>query len=674
MLLIAASSASAFGQPPPRATASERASASLAEAEGEGGAALSLLDVPFLSQSELLCGGAAAAMVLRFNGERGVSADDFASIVDRSAGGISTSALARAIRDRGWDVHALDGTPDLVPGELARGRPIIALIEDRPGTLHYVVLVGWHERGVVLHDPARTPYRVMTAGEFARRWEVTRRWAVVISKAPGELAAKTRSREEDPGSPPLSPCDAVVREGVGLAQANDLSAAERLLADAAIRCPGAAARRELAGVRLLQRRWPEVAELSAEALRLDPADKHARRLFATSRFVQGDHAAALDAWNAIGEPLLDLVRIDGLIRTRHRIVERQMALTPGRVLTGSDLNRARRRLDELPAAMATRVDFVPVTGGRAEVRAAVAERPVFPSGKVSYALIGLQAGAAREVIAHVAGVSGGGERLTAAWRFWPHRPRYALALAAPAPFGATWRVEGSAERQPFTSALPPSERASGHVSIADWGSSSVRWEARTGLDRWKGVGRFAHVGADLRLELSGAHATVRPGVQAWMGDAAFSTVSILADWRSSPARRGRVVTASGGVASVQGSPPLTIWPGADTGHTRPLLLRAHPLIDEGRLRDDRVGRRVAGGSLEGQLWRRPAGPVAMGAAAFVDAARTMQRRAGRALTDFDVGGGLRFAIAGAPGVFRVDLAHGLRDGHNAMSIVWDREP
>jgi hypothetical protein len=242
--------------------------------------------------------------------------------------------------------------------------------------------------------------------------------------------------------------------------------------------------------------------------------------------------------------------------------------------------------------------------------------------------MGLQAGAAREVIAHVAGVSGGGERLTAAWRFWPHRPRYALALAAPAPFGATWRVEGSAERQPFTSALPPSERAGGHVSIADWGSSVVRWEARTGLDRWKDIGRFAHVGGDLRLELPRARARVRPGVQAWVGDVAFSTVSILADWRSSAARRGRVVTASGGVALVQGSPPLTIWPGADTGHTRPLLLRAHPLIDDGRLRDERLGRRAAGASLEGQVWRRPAGPVWIAAAAFVDGARTMQRAYG----------------------------------------------
>jgi hypothetical protein len=55
--------------------------------------AAGLLDVPFVSQSERLCGGAAAAMVLRYWGERGVTAEDFAGLVDNDAGGIRQSAL-----------------------------------------------------------------------------------------------------------------------------------------------------------------------------------------------------------------------------------------------------------------------------------------------------------------------------------------------------------------------------------------------------------------------------------------------------------------------------------------------------------------------------------------------------------------------------------------------------
>ena len=71
---------------------------------------LSLLDVPFISQSEALCGGAAAAMVLRYWGARGLTAESFAHLVDRSAAGISTDALVGELRSRGWNATAVDGS------------------------------------------------------------------------------------------------------------------------------------------------------------------------------------------------------------------------------------------------------------------------------------------------------------------------------------------------------------------------------------------------------------------------------------------------------------------------------------------------------------------------------------------------------------------------------------
>ena len=46
------------------------------------------LTVPYLPQTEALCGGAAAAMVMRFYGDREVYADAFAPLVDWNAGGI----------------------------------------------------------------------------------------------------------------------------------------------------------------------------------------------------------------------------------------------------------------------------------------------------------------------------------------------------------------------------------------------------------------------------------------------------------------------------------------------------------------------------------------------------------------------------------------------------------
>src|SRR5215207_2153491 len=99
------------------------------------------LPVPYLPQSEALCGGAAAAMVMRFWGERDVYADAFAPLVDWEAGGIRTSALKAALEHRGWEVSAGGGDVPGLGAEVARGRPVIALIEDRPGRFHYVVVV-----------------------------------------------------------------------------------------------------------------------------------------------------------------------------------------------------------------------------------------------------------------------------------------------------------------------------------------------------------------------------------------------------------------------------------------------------------------------------------------------------------------------------------------------------
>ena len=63
------------------------------------------MDVPFFAQTVDLCGGAAAAMVLRYWGDRDVQAEDFAALVDSTRGGISTldlvNALRREVRSRG---------------------------------------------------------------------------------------------------------------------------------------------------------------------------------------------------------------------------------------------------------------------------------------------------------------------------------------------------------------------------------------------------------------------------------------------------------------------------------------------------------------------------------------------------------------------------------------------
>ena len=320
-------------------------------------APLALLDVPYVSQSEALCGGAAAAMVLRFWGERGISAETFAPLVDRSAAGIRTTTLVAALVERGWRATAVAGTDSLRAGELSAGRPVIALIEDRPRIFHYVVVVGITDRAVIFHDPARAPLRVMTRDEFDRRWRASNRWMAIV--LPGERSGESASSPAASvtSAVPGSSCETRIASGVREAQANDLDAAERDLT-AALACPGPAASRELAGVRFLQRRWDDAAELAAQAAAIDASDAYAWQLLGTSRFLLDQPLAALDAWNHADQPRLDLVRVDGLERTRQRPVERMLGIESGQLVTRAGFTRAERALSELPSARSTRLELI----------------------------------------------------------------------------------------------------------------------------------------------------------------------------------------------------------------------------------------------------------------------------------------------------------------------------
>jgi hypothetical protein len=68
-----------------------------------------------------------------------------------------------------------------------------------------------------------------------------------------------------------TPCDAQIASAVQQAQQNRLEESERTLVGA-LSCPGAAVFRELAGLRVVQRRWAEAADLAAAALARQPGD------------------------------------------------------------------------------------------------------------------------------------------------------------------------------------------------------------------------------------------------------------------------------------------------------------------------------------------------------------------------------------------------------------------
>jgi hypothetical protein len=629
-----------------------------------------VLDVPFVPQGEDLCGGAAAAMVMRYWGEAGVHADAFAPLVDRSAGGIRTSALTGELRRRGWTAVEGSGSATDLARELGRRRPVIALIEVRPGRYHYVVVLAAAADTVVVHDSARGPTRVMSTRAFESAWEKSDRWMLIL--LPGLKAQSGAAETESPGAAPGTRTG--VDHGIRLANDGDYVAARRALEAVTVEEPGnAAAWRELAGVDALERKWDAAAEHVRRAVAIDSNDAHAWRVLATAEYVRHHDVAALDAWNRIGEPAIDLVDVKGLQATRYDAVAATMDLAPGRILTPETLKLAERRARDIPSIAAARVTFHPVENGRAQVDAALVEGERAPTRYPSWISIGLDAAANREVAASIASPSGGGDLIAASWRWWDHRPMIAASYAAPGPRalgGGVWRVDVSRETQTFAPGLFEETRTRAGVATSYWLTSRARVGGAAGIESWTDRRRTPSLSGRAEYWPIADRLTLAAGAARWNG---FGTADAQIRWRSSVGQSGVVwLAASGYQFATDGAPP-SLWPGADTGHARDVLLRAHPLLDAGVITGGAFGRRLAFGNAEIQRWQSAGKwPVRIAPAVFVDVARATRGFDGTSpRTEVDAGAGLRLSLLGM-GVLRVDVARGLRDGATALSIGWQR--
>ena len=650
-----------------------------------------LLDVPYLTQTEDLCGGAAVAMVLRYWGERRVYPEDFAGLVDRSASGIRTDVLAADVRRRGWQALATEGggsaDGDVIRGHVDHGRPIVALIEVRPNRYHYVVIVAWSGEHVIVHDPARGPFRVMSQAEFDHAWALAGRWALLLlpSESP---SSEPELSSESPGvdAPPTSECGALVREKVALARAGDVGGAEAGLLAAVRLCPlDPAAWRELAGVRFLQSQWAHAGTLAERAVLLDPSDAQVWDLVATSRFLNDEPEAALEAWNHIGHPAVDLVRIEGASRTRHPVIASLVGLPPRTLLTVDRYGRAARRLQELPSVVLTRLSYRPIPGGLAEIEAAVVERSTVPRSVSAAVTAATRAWLQREVVLDVAAPAGSGELWTLAWRWEEARPRLAFALAVPA---ASWlpgvaTIEGAWERPSYATpsaegpemvSISRTERRRASFGLADWATRSVRWKAGVALDRWAHDSHLS-VDAAIDLRLVADHMSIGIDTAAWVpigtGER-FARSAVSWTWRSSRDNSRQSWLAIGGLSATSGDAPLDLWSGAGTGSARTPLLRAHPLLDAGVLSGPVFGRRLANATVEYGYPLRVAQGTTIRLAAFVDTARAWRRMGDehRPSWQMDVGTGIRIALPGHGGAARLDVGRGLRDGQHVLSAGW----
>jgi hypothetical protein len=284
----------------------------------------------------------------------------------------------------------------------------------------------------------------------------------------------------------------------------------------------------------------------------------------------------------------------------------------------------------------------------------------------------VRVGTDREIRLHAANLTGGGELWHAAWRWWENRPRAAFGLAAPAPFGGVWALSFVDERETYGLATAPVQerRRTLSFSLADWVAGTARWEAGLTREEWAD-GPATGLLAGVRYQTLDDRFSTAAGTTIWNHRGREWLASSSLSWRSAVRHEGSVLLVRAGGSLASEGAPLLSWNGAGTGHGRGELLRAHPLLHDGVIRDAVFGRGLVSGGAEWRRWRAPFKRVLRFAPAlFVDAARAYDvPEYGDPRTHVDAGAGVRLAIPGA-GVLRADLAVGLRDRKWAIAVGW----
>lgn len=626
-----------------------------------------VLQVPYVAQSELLCGGAAIAMVERWWGRRGVYAEEFAHLVRPAAGGILTTELAEATRARGWQAQAIRGTAALVQQSLRDRIPVVALIKVGGNRYHYVVIVGWNADLVVFHDPAVAPFVSVKTSEFVSRWAGADQWAMLVRPS-ASMATSPRPADPPPAGPgDALPCSPWLDEAADAAATNHLEDADRFLTAAALACPSEPlVLRELAGVRFRQGRHDEAMRLADEYLRRAPADALGWQLLASSRYLTGDADGALKAWNAIDRPVVDLLRIEGISHIRFQSLANVMAIAPRRVLTPEHLALAQRRIADVPALALANVTYAPVPGGMVEVGAAVVERPT-----VEPMLQLLVGGALRAAVHGEAGLSvntpfGAGEAWRAEWRWQHANPRRAVRLDIPVRIGlpGVASLERSWEQYRFAAVAQGEQRRASTVEFSSWIRGGLAAMAGARFERWSGQGDF--LALSLGGALHGSHdrmVLIAQGERAvpFTGQASYTRARTRGAWASPVGGSAIVWSTRLGVDWTSAAAPRGLWPIAGGDLAREIPLRAHSLIVDGLLPMAQTGQGVIHGGVAADRPVAVMGPMTIGVGAFLDGAEVFSRgdSATRHQRYLDGGVGVRIGVIGVPrSALRVDVARG----------------
>ena len=335
-------------------------------------------------------------------------------------------------------------------------------------------------------------------------------------------------------------------------------------------------------------------------------------------------------------------------------------------------------LEAFPGLESSRVWYRPPPGdGESGLRVAVSERPGFPPSLARLGRWTLRSVASRKIQVESAGP--GALAWAAAARPWSRRPELELEASTPGLIGApgAWTARGSWERRTygFPEGAVREERFTTRLGWTRWIGADLRTGVSAGLYRWPGRGRSVAAGGSLEWRSSGDRLAVTGLGAGWTGPgggSAFARLAVAVSARSTTERDGLVGRVNGGFERTTSGAPPSEWPGAGQGEVRPILLRAHPLLDDGTIRGEAFGRRLAWAGASGDLWVSGPGPVLLGFGAFLDAAKAWERPGGIPPSPLhvDAGFGLRLALGDDGGALFLDVARGLEDGASAFDVGW----
>lgn len=141
------------------------------------------LVVPFVPQKKDTCGAAALTMVLRFWGGT-ADPDAIASeLLAPGLHGIKGSALEAFARRHGFTAIAHEGDLDQLRDYVGKGRPMIVSLDAGRGRFHDLVVVGFEDERVIVHDPAEGAGRRLVLRDFEKRWAGAGHFALLVVPA-----------------------------------------------------------------------------------------------------------------------------------------------------------------------------------------------------------------------------------------------------------------------------------------------------------------------------------------------------------------------------------------------------------------------------------------------------------------------------------------------------------